>query len=248
MFKRCCVLFGLFFFLAGPLRADPEVHQVRSKLLQLEPDLIIEQIYEVALPGWYQVRLRGGEILYTDAAVNFVFYGELYQIDADNQATNLTQVARAEVIADKVGAVPEQDMIIFAARQPQAQITVFTDVDCTYCQKLHSEVEQLNAQGVSVRYLAYPNGGVGSPTYDTMVGVWCADDRQQAMNAAKQGQPVAAASCKNPVEKQYALGRSAGVQGTPNIILENGELVPGYVPAQQLAAQAIAAARQLRNK
>ncbi|MNR46183.1 Thiol:disulfide interchange protein DsbC precursor [compost metagenome] len=118
---------------------------------------------------------------------------------------------------------------------------MFTDTDCGYCQKLHSEVPELNRLGVEVRYVAFPRQGLQSPAYKELVSVWCAKDRQGAMNLAKTRQEVPAAECDNPVAKQYALGQMIGVSGTPAIVLANGKLIPGYQPAAQLAKLALEA-------
>ncbi|MNF31627.1 Thiol:disulfide interchange protein DsbC precursor [compost metagenome] len=118
---------------------------------------------------------------------------------------------------------------------------MFTDTDCGYCQKLHSEVTELNRLGVEVRYVAFPRQGLQSPAYTEMVNVWCAKDPQAAMTAAKSRQPVTTAQCDNPVAKQYALGQMIGVSGTPAIVLANGKLIPGYQPAAQLAKLALEA-------
>ncbi|MNG22971.1 Thiol:disulfide interchange protein DsbC precursor [compost metagenome] len=118
---------------------------------------------------------------------------------------------------------------------------MFTDTDCGYCQKLHSEVPELNRLGVEVRYVAFPRQGLQSPAYKELVSVWCAKDRQGAMNLAKTRQEVPAAECDNPVAKQYALGQMIGVSGTPAIVLANGKLIPGYQPAPQLAKLALEA-------
>ena len=112
--------------------------------------------------------------------------------------------------------------------------TVFTDVDCTYCRKLHKEVPQMNKMGVEVRYLAYPRGGVGSPGYDKLVTAWCSDNRQDAITRMKRGEELAPKSCDNPVAHEYELGHLAGLSGTPAIVLEDGSMVSGYVTADQL--------------
>lgn len=246
MIKRCCLLLALLLGMPNLLLAEQEVSQVRDLLLKLQPDLIVEQIEPAAIDGWYQVQLRGAQILYVDTRVGFVFHGDLYQVDND-QAINLTDLAKGKIAAAQIAKIDESEMVIFPAAKQQTVITVFTDVDCSYCQRLHSEVTQLNELGISVRYLAFPNGGLSSETYQTMVSVWCAEDRQQAMTAAKQRQTLKPANCKNPVEKQYALGKTVGVQGTPSIVLQNGELVPGYLPVKYLAARALSAVQAVNS-
>ncbi|HCL3986751.1 TPA: thioredoxin fold domain-containing protein, partial [Pseudomonas aeruginosa] len=41
--------------------------------------------------------------------------------------------------------------------------------------------------------------------------------------------------------KQFQMGQMVGVQGTPAIVLANGQLLPGYQPAKQLAKLALEA-------
>lgn len=221
------------------LAGDPD-HAIRQSLTALQPDLPIESIAESPLKGIYQVQLKGGRVLYASESGEFLLQGYLYQIK-DGAVSNLTEQAEAVAIAKQINALPRDEMVVFAPKQPKTHITVFTDTDCGYCQKLHSEVAELNRLGVEVRYVAFPRQGINSPTYQTMVNVWCAKDRQAAMTQAKSRKPVPAASCDNPVEKQYQLGQMIGVQGTPAIILANGQMIPGYQPAAQLAKVALQA-------
>lgn len=228
------------FALAGVVQADPAEQVIRQTLLSMQPDLPIEQISASPMPNLYQVQLKGGRLLYASADGEFLLQGNLFQIQ-NGQATNLTEKVEQKAIATQINSIPMDEMVVFAGANPKTHITVFTDPDCGYCQKLHSEVAELNKLGVEVRYLAFPRQGVGSDSYKTMTSIWCADDRLEAMNQAKARRSVPSKTCKNPVDKQYALGRAIGVQGTPSIILANGKMIPGYQPAQQLAAQALKA-------
>lgn len=220
---------------------------IRQTLKVLQPDLPIEAIAESAMPGLYQVQLKGGRQLYASADGQFLLQGYLYQV-RDGQAVNLTEEAESRSVAKLVEAIPRSQMVVFPAKASKTHITVFTDTDCGYCQKLHSEVAELNRRGVDVQYVAFPRQGVGSHGYNTLVSVWCADDRQAAMNKAKAREAVPEATCQNPVEDQYALGQMIGVQGTPAIVLANGRIVPGYQPAPQLAEIALAAEQSADRK
>lgn len=215
--------------------------QVRERLLQLQPDMGIESISAVAQRDLYQVGLSGGSFIYVDADVSFLMAGELYTIAANGEATNETDIARQAMNKAVLSTLDPAGMIIFPAENKQASITVFTDVDCGYCRKLHQEVPALNKAGIEVRYLAWPRQGLAGQTYDQMVSLWCADDTRQAMTQAKAGHRLKISSCKNPVDRHYALGQQLGLRGTPAIVLDNGTIIPGYVPAEQLAARAVAA-------
>lgn len=220
--------------------ADPD-QAIRATLTKLQPDMPIEAIAESPMNGLFQVHLQGGRMLYASADGQFLMQGNLYQIK-DGDAVNLTRQAESKGIAKAINDVPLSEMVVFSPKEPaKAHITVFTDTDCGYCQKLHSEVPELNRRGIEVRYVAFPRQGVGSHGYNSLVSVWCAKDRQAAMDKAKSREELPAASCDNPVTKQYELGQMIGVNGTPAIVLGNGELIPGYQPAPQLAEIALKA-------
>ncbi|MDT4813424.1 Thiol:disulfide interchange protein DsbC [compost metagenome] len=225
---------------SAAMAGDPD-QAIRSTLKSLQPDLPIEAIAESPISGVYQVHLKGGRQLYASADGQYLMQGYLYQYK-DGQAVNLTEQAESHGIAKEIAAIPASEMVVFAPKdKAKAHITVFTDTDCGYCQKLHSEVPELNRQGIEVRYVAFPRQGIGSHGYNTLVSVWCAKDRQEAMNEAKAREELPAAKCDNPVAKQYALGQMIGVQGTPAIVLGNGQMIPGYQPAPQLAKLALQA-------
>jgi thiol:disulfide interchange protein DsbC len=100
---------------------------------------------------------------------------------------------------------------------------------------MHSQIADYNKEGIKIRYLWFPREGVGSEAFDKAVAVSCADNRQEAMTRAKRGEKVESKPCDNPVQAQYELGQKLGVRGTPSMILESGEMLPGYVPPTQLA-------------
>lgn len=219
--------------------ADPD-QAIRKTLKTIQPDLPIESIAESAMPGLFQIQLKGGQLLYASADGQFLLQGDLYQMQ-DGNAVNLTKKHASKEIARMLAKVPVSEMVVFAPKNPKTHITVFTDTDCGYCQKLHAEVPELNRLGIEVRYMAFPRQGIDSHGYNTLVSVWCSKDPQEAMNLAKSRKEVPPATCDNPVAKQYELGQMIGVNGTPAIVLADGQLIPGYQPAPELAELALKA-------
>lgn len=239
------VLAGLSLaMITGLSHADDSEAAIRQTLAKIQPDLTVEAIGESAMPGLYQVQLQNGRLLYASGDGQFLVQGYLFQMQ-NGKPVNLTEQHETKATAALLSKIPAEEMVIFPAKgETKAHITVFTDTDCGYCQKLHSEVPELNRRGVEVRYLAFPRQGVGSHGYNTLVSVWCAADRQAAMNKAKSREDLPKADCNNPVAKQYELGQAIGVSGTPAIVLADGTLIPGYQPAPDLAKLAIKAAKQ----
>jgi thiol:disulfide interchange protein DsbC len=221
---------------ADTVSTTPEAAQLLlSRLQALRPDLPIERVAPAPMPGMFQLELTGGTSLYGTADGRYLFAGDLYEV-GEADLLNLTERSRTAKRVSLMAAVKRDDMVIFSPEGgAQAAIAVFTDVDCGYCRKLHQEVPRLNELGIEVRYLAYPRAGVGSRSYQKIVSAWCAPDPNQAITRLKLGESIPDLSCSNPVADQFELGQLVGVTGTPAIVLEDGRLLPGYLPADTLA-------------
>jgi thiol:disulfide interchange protein DsbC len=130
-------------------------------------------------------------------------------------------------------------MLIFSPPNPKYTITVFTDVDCQYCRKLHSEIGELNRLGIRVRYMFFPRTGPNTESWIKAEVVWCSPDRNEALTRAKLGAnlDLKKACPMNPVAREYQLGQDIGVRGTPAIVTERGDYIAGYLPPLQLLAQ-----------
>jgi len=206
-------------------------HQEIARLLTAKLNFKVSSMSDSAIPGLFEVATDQG-IFYVNADASNLIQGSLYQID-DQGVTDLTEQAMGKVRQQAIQALASET-INYPAENEKYSITVFTDINCGYCRKLHNEVAQLNQLGVSVKYLAFPRGGLNSKTYQDMASIWCAENPEEAMNNAKRGGKVVPETCTNTVAKQYELGRRLGVTGTPAIVFDNGQMQPGYVPAAQL--------------
>src|ERR1700726_781625 len=206
---------------ARPVPADPSADPRVALLKHLPAGSKLEDLQPAPIPGIYQF-MQGAEISYLTADGKYFIDGNLYDMDSRE---NLTEVLRARARVALIGAIPESQMMIFGPKNPQYTITVFTDVDCGYCRQMHSEMAELNRLGVRVRYMFYPRTGPNTESWRKAEAVWCAADRNDALTRAKAGGPVDMSnkSCgPNPVAREYALGQSIGVRGTPAIVTESG--------------------------
>ncbi len=235
--KKSVMVLGL---LAGAVFAVPalagEVEDaIAKRLTDAVPRLQVHSVKASEAPGLYEVQSNSGETIYTTADGQYLLTGDLLKL-TDDGILNVTEEAEARDRRDIMAKEDVEDVISFPAKgEEKAVISVFTDIDCPYCRKLHAEVPQLNNYGITVNYYGFPRSGPGTPSFAKYVSVWCSDDPKAAMDAAKQGQSVAPASCENPVLEQFMLGKNIGVTGTPAIVLEDGHMVRGYVPAETLA-------------
>lgn len=230
------LLFGAGLMLSAASWAENPEDVILKKLKGAGPDIPVSEIRKASVPAFYEVELTSGEILYATEDGQYLFTGDLYQI-ADQGFKNLTEERRMTARADQMASLDENKMVVFPAEgDEKGQITVFTDIDCAYCRKLHQEVPELNKMGITVRYLGFPRAGIGSGSYYTMVSAWCAENQLDAMTKAKRGESIEDKRCDNPIAEQYRLGQKLGVQGTPAIFLDDGRLLPGYMPAARIAS------------
>lgn len=225
----------------APKPADPRV-----AIAKQIPGTSVEDLRATPLEGIYEL-VRGGDIAYVSSDGRYAIAGDLYDLAGND---NLTETRRRGLRLALVAEVPADQVIEFAPKSYKHTMTVFTDVDCGYCRKLHAEIDEYNRLGIRVRYLFYPRSGPGTESWATAEKVWCSPDRKQALTRAKRGETITAAKCNpTPVRAQYELGGELGIGGTPAIVLDSGEMLPGYVPPAMLAehlktsAAAVAPAR-----
>ncbi|HET8800606.1 MAG TPA: DsbC family protein [Marinobacter sp.] len=234
--KQVVAIIGLLAGLSGMsvANAGEAEDRIAKRLTEAVPGLKVTSVRESEAKGLYEVRSNNGDTIYSTADGQYLFTGDLLKL-TDGGIANVTEAGRAEQRRELMASAGVEDAIRFPAKNEKAVIDVFTDIDCPYCRKLHDEVSELNEYGITVNYYAFPRSGPNTPSFSKYVSVWCADDQQSAMNAAKGGRSVPQATCDNPVLEQYQLGGRIGVTGTPAIVLEDGTMVRGYVPARKLA-------------
>lgn len=216
--------------------ATPEKSPVPSAVREalaglLNQDLQKATVVPAPIKGLYEVMINS-EVLYITADGQHLVTGNIIEVKTRK---NLTDSKRDVLRVKAIDTVDEKEMIVFAPeKETKYTVNVFTDVDCGYCAKFHQEVTELNKAGVKIRYLAFPRAGIDSDTYKKMISVWCAENQQQAITDAKARRDIPVKECDSPVRKEYELGKSIGITGTPALVLSDGELVPGYVSAVKL--------------
>lgn len=234
MTPKIRTFFALAVLLLMPLLSHAgDYSAVRAAVHALAPHLEIKSIEPSPITGILEVILEG-QIIYVSEDGRYLVEGVVFDI---KERRDLTEERRAGLRKAAMTDVNKDEMIIFAAQDPRHTITVFTDIDCGYCRKLHADMDQYNERGISVQYLFFPRAGRGSHSYEKAVSVYCADDSQTALTFAKLGQEPEPKQCDNPVDEHMQLGRLSGVNGTPAIVTQDGTLVAGYLPPDALAAR-----------
>lgn len=211
----------------------PEARAIAA-VRALNPRVEIDKVRAAPIPGFREAIVQG-QVVYVSDDGRYLFLpgpqGALYDVTAKK---DLSEQSLAAVRKDLLKSIPVSERIVFSPPNPKYTVAIFTDVECGYCRKLHSEIAEYNRQGIAVQYLAFPRMGMGSEDHKKMISVWCAPDRKKALTDAKNDRPLPSRDCKNTVTMQYDIGQRAGLTGTPMIIAEDGTTVGGYLPPQRL--------------
>jgi thiol:disulfide interchange protein DsbC len=220
---------------AGADEADAAKDPRAALLKRLPAGSKLDDLRPSPIAGLYEFQ-QGADVSYLTSDGKYFIDGNVYDM---NTRENLTEAQRTKARVAMIGAVPESEMLIFSPEHPRYTITVFTDVDCGYCRKLHSEMAAINKLGVRVRYMFYPRTGPGTESWHKAEAVWCSANRNEALTQAKLGAVLdLKKTCEpTPVAREYALGQSIGVRGTPAIVTESGAYIAGYMPPQELLQQ-----------
>lgn len=237
LLKPCLALIVTALMLSGlaPAHAGETEDAIADRLTKAVPGLKISSVRPSEAEGLYEVDSNNGDTIYTTADGQYILTGDLLKV-TDNGIANVSEQGRVNQRLEAMEDFGDEGLISFPANgEEKASVAVFTDIDCPYCRKMHDEVPELNDMGITVHYYGFPRSGPNTPSFRKYISVWCADDQQAAMDAAKQGRKVEDKSCENPVRDQFELGSRVGVTGTPAIVLEDGNVVRGYVPAEKLA-------------
>lgn len=233
--KRTVSALVLLLACAGCAQAeDPKLDKVRKNVVANLPGVTAEMVTPSVAPGVYQVQ-KGGQFAYVTGDGRYLIQGDMVDLVTGEEVTEKQREGARLAVLKQFG--PDQ-VIEFPGKAPKYWVTVFTDIDCGYCRKLHSEMDQYNAQGIGIRYVFFPRSGPNTESFEQAKAVWCSADRREALTQAKRGVHIKApTSCPNPVQKHYEAGEALGINATPMLILPDGEIVRGYVRAQALGAR-----------
>ena len=230
--KRLILASAIALTTSLPVLADATADALAKTLKERMPGMPLTSVTATPVPGVYEV-IAGPDVVYMTGDARFMFQGALIDFE---QRKNLTEVRLTSIRAEMLKQVKDEDTVIYPAQgETKYTITVFTDPSCPYCRKLHQEIPELNKQGVKVRYALYPRAGLDSPIGKSSIGIMCAKDRKAELDKSLAGQSVSLPACdKHPLANLLELGTQMGLEGTPFIVTEGGQVIPGYRPAADL--------------
>jgi len=231
MKNKILITVSFLFFLS--IHADE--NKIKQKIEKILPSgAEIESIQPSKFPGIYKVFYGDLQPIYVSSDGSYFIYGDMFEI-TPNKILNLTDKEISSKRKELILGLDSSKLISFPSDNEIYAVTVFTDVECGYCRKLHKEIEEYNNLGISINYAAFPRSGIGTNAFTKMVGAWCSNNPQKAITSLKKGNNPNLDFCDTqPVSKHYAVGQKIGITGTPAIITSDGNLLPGYIPPDQL--------------
>lgn len=215
-------------------QAQPPSKQITDGVKNLAPTAKISSIETTPITGVSEITLDSDsieDVFYITNDGKFLISGNIIET---NSKVNLTENKKSSLRKDIVSDFDKNNRIDFFPENMKHHVTVYTDIDCGYCRKLHGEIKQYNDLGIGISYLLYPRSGINSASYNKAVTAWCAVDRKEAMTQSQNGIVLAPKQCDNPIQQHYASGNKVGIKGTPNIVTDKGLLIPTYMPPTAL--------------
>jgi len=231
--RTCLLTSAALALLAGPVLADDaELQQVRTTVSGMFDGIDADDVFASEIDGWYTIR-KGAIIAYISSDGRYLLQGDLIDL---KESENLSEKSRNGAREKMMAAIGEDELIVYTPETVRHTISVFTDIDCTFCRRLHSQLDEYMDEGIEIRYFLYPRNGPTSESWVKAQNVWCADDRNEALTLAKLDKDFPMHDCdSSAINSHYAIGQDVGLRGTPAIVLEDGTLFSGYMPAKQLS-------------
>ncbi|QLB19087.1 bifunctional protein-disulfide isomerase/oxidoreductase DsbC [Mannheimia granulomatis] len=221
--KKNFTMLGLACLSTAVLASDANLKKQLEKMGATEVN-----ISDSPLSGFKMATSNEG-VVYISEDGRYVIQGKIFELKNGKAVDITNQALLAELNSY------HNEMIVYPAKNEKHVITVFMDITCHYCHLLHERIKEYNDLGITIRYLAFPRGGMNTQTAKQMEAIWTSSDKINALNEAEKGNLPTQLKTPNIVKKHYQLGVKFGVTGTPNMLTSNGELIAGYVEPKELA-------------
>lgn len=222
------------------LAAQAGDKEIRQSFQRNFPGTEISTISKTPYSGLYEV-VVDGQAAYVSSDGKYLILGNVIDLETKQ---NMTAARNAKLMEVKWSSLPLDKAIKEVRGNGSRKLAVFSDADCPYCRKLEPELEKLT--NVTIYTFLNPIAGLHPDAVPTSKQIWCEKDRLKAWKAymLRGEEPKAKGDCPNPVDEIVALGNKLRINGTPTLIFENGQRVPGYVPADKLEKMLAAASKK----
>ena len=224
--KKIYIILSIFLISCS---ASYEVDDAEKAFTEKYPNLKIESIKKVD-SSFFEIIIKD-QILYLTADLKHLLAGNIIDLKTGN---NLTEARVKKHRSSVLKNILDADTIIYKPKETSHVITVFTDISCPYCKKLHNEIDKLLENNIEVRYVLFSRNGKNDVAYRDMVSIWCSTNKKELIEKAFNDDFLSSKNCENPLDKNYQLGYELRVNGTPMIFTEDGAVIPGYLPYKRI--------------
>lgn len=204
---------------------------IRGNLAKRLPNLPpIDEVTRAPVSGLWELRV-GSHVIYSDAQGSFVIEGEILDTATN---VNLTRRRIEDLTAFDFAKLPLKDAVVWKQGNGSRKLVVFADPNCGYCKKLERDLS--GVPDITVFTFLVPILGGDSP--EKSRDIWCAKDRGKAWRdwmIANTPPPSARQPCDTAaLSRNVLLGEKHAVTGTPSLVFENNERMPGIISNEAL--------------
>jgi len=126
--------------------AGDDYSNIEERIRAMAPTAESIAISETPIDGILQVQING-DIVYMSADGNYMLQGRI--IDMETRE-DLTEASKSGLRQKLIQGIDPSRQITFSPEDPDYELMVFTDIDCGYCRKLHSQMDEYNKKGIAI--------------------------------------------------------------------------------------------------
>jgi len=230
MFTRSISLLAAACLLAGSTVAGADEASVRKAFTAKFPKAQVQSVTRLPVLNLYEIVVEG-EVIYADEKFEYLLDGNII---ATKTMTNLTEQRKRKLSAINFDELPLDLAFKRVKGTGERKLAVFSDPDCPFCKRVENDLAKLD--NVTIYMFLYPIESLHPNAPAVAKRIWCSPDKVKAWDDYMQRgtQPGSNGDCANPVDKIVEFGRKKGINGTPTLIFQSGERVPGAIPAAQI--------------
>ena len=174
-------------------------------------------------------------IIYMDFSKSYILYGRMAVVSiADGQNVSRREMMRLRKVDPTT--ISLEDSLVLGRRDAPKKVILFTDPKCPYCEKLHGELKKVIQSDPDIVFFIkmLPLVKIHPESYDIARSILCEGDITLLEDSFAK-KPVPEPTCESDaVDRSIKLAQSLGIGSTPTMILPDGRISPGYMPADKL--------------
>lgn len=215
-----------------------EVQQIFTKLQV--PEAQVMDIKMSPIGGLWEVTLdnkgqRG--IMYVGFSKKHIVGGPIFDVDtASNKSRETLQQVNKEVPRYVERATISLDnALVMGDANASHKVVVFTDPDCPYCGKLHTELKKVLSERKDIAFYIKLMPLPMHPEARWKAQTMLCSNSIKLLEDNFEGKPVPKPDCDTKgIDENIKLAQSLGITGTPTLVMPDGMVVSGARDAKTI--------------